>query len=36
MHAGASTACPRFEEDQAFTEVAATRLETMDVVDGSW
>lgn len=26
----------RFERDQAFAEVAATRLETMDVVDGSW
>lgn len=28
--------CCRFADDQPFTEVAATRLETMDVVDGSW
>lgn len=26
----------RFEADQGFTEVAATRLEAVDVVDGSW
>lgn len=26
----------RFERDQVFTEAAATRLETMDVIDGSW
>ncbi|EFN56533.1 hypothetical protein CHLNCDRAFT_144169 [Chlorella variabilis] len=25
-----------FERDQVFTEAAATRLETMDVIDGSW
>lgn len=26
----------RFEQDQGFSEVAAIRLETVDVVDGSW
>lgn len=26
----------RFEQDQPFTEVTATRLEAMDVVDGRW
>ena len=30
------TSAPRFDADQGFTEITAVRLETMDVVDGTW